>query len=70
YELEAMWDDGAFGIRHWREFKRVAVVTDQPWMRAGVSMFAPLIPAEVRLFALAELPAAKNWIADAQHVAE
>lgn len=70
YELEALWDDGAFGIRHWREFKRVAVVTDQAWMRAAVSMFAPFIPAEVRLFNLSEFPAAKDWITEAQHGAE
>jgi hypothetical protein len=28
YELEGLWDDSAFGIKHWREFKRIAVVAD------------------------------------------
>jgi hypothetical protein len=65
YELEAMWDDGAFGIKHWREFRQVAVVADQAWLRAAVSMFTPFFPAEVRLFALAELSEAKDWIAAA-----
>ena len=65
YDLEALWDDGAFGIKHWREFKRIAVVADQAWMRAAVSMFAPFFPAEVRLFNLSELSAAKDWIIDA-----
>ena len=69
YDLEALWDDGAFGIKHWREFKRIAVVADQAWMRAATSMFAPLIPEEVRLFNLSELSAAKNWIIDSRHVA-
>ena len=62
YELEALWDDGAFGIKHWREFKRIAVVADQAWIRASVSMFAPFFPAEVRLFKLSDLVAAKEWI--------
>jgi hypothetical protein len=62
FELEALWDDGAFGIRHWREFSHVAVVTDVGWLRSMASMFAPLIPAEVRLFRLSEMPTAKTWI--------
>ena len=66
YELEALWDDGAFGIKHWHEFKRIAVVTDQAWLRATVSMFTPLFPAEVRLFNLSEISAAKDWVIDAQ----
>ena len=69
YDVEALWDDGTFGIKHWREFKRIAVVADQAWLRAAVSMFAPFFPAEVRLFSLSELSAAKVWIIDAQHAA-
>ena len=66
FELEALWDDGAFGLKHWHEFSRVAVVADQTWLRASISMFAPLIPAEVRLFNLSELAAAKDWIVATQ----
>lgn len=62
YELEALWDDGAFGIKHWHEFRRIAVVADQAWLRATISMFTPFFPAEMRLFALAELHEAKDWI--------
>jgi len=69
YNLEALWDDGAFGIKHWREFKRIAVVADLVWLRASISMFAPFFPAEVRLFNLSELSAAKDWIFGAQQVA-
>ena len=63
FELEALWDDGAFGLRHWHDFSLIAVVADHAWMRAMVSMFKPLFHGNVRLFGLAELPAAKDWIA-------
>ncbi len=63
YELEALWDDSAFGVKHWRDFRRVAVVADQGWVRGLMTMFKPLIPCEVRLFPLADLTAAKAWIA-------
>jgi hypothetical protein len=62
FELEALWDDGAFGIKHWREFTQVAVVTDIGLLRSMAAMFAPLIPADVRLFRLSEMSAAKTWI--------
>ena len=69
FDLEAMWDDGAFGIKHWRDFSHIAVVADHAWMRAMVSMFTPFFRGEVRLFGLSKLPAAKDWITTAKEVA-
>jgi hypothetical protein len=62
FELEALWDDSAFGLRHWHDFSRIAVVTDQAWMNAMVNMFKPFFHGEVRPFRLAELSDAKGWI--------
>lgn len=28
FELEALWDDGAFGFKHWHDFSRIAVVSN------------------------------------------
>ncbi len=66
YELEALWDDGAFGVKHWHDFIRVAVVADQAWLRAAVTLFKPLFPGEVRLFKLHDLPGARTWITSAE----
>lgn len=66
FELEAMWDDGMFGMKHWRDFSHIAVVTDEGWIRAAVTMFIPFFSADVRLFGLAELPAAGEWISHAK----
>jgi hypothetical protein len=57
FELEALWDDATFGMRHWRGFRRVAVVADQQWLRAAVSMFAAFFPCEIRLFTRSEMVA-------------
>ena len=62
YELEALWDDAAFGVKHWHDFSRVAVVADEAWLRAAVTMFRPLFPCELRLFKLGDLAAAKAWV--------
>jgi hypothetical protein len=66
FELEALWDDSVFGIKHWYDFSHIAVVTDNAWLRAMVSMFKPFFHGEVLLFRLSELPAAKHWIPDAK----
>jgi hypothetical protein len=63
YDLEALWDDSAFGFTHWHAFSQIAVVTDHAWVGGVISMFKPFFHGEVRLFRLAELSAAKDWIA-------
>jgi len=66
FGVEALWADGAFGFKHLHDFGCIAVVTDHKWMGAAVNMFKPFFHAEVRLFGLSELPAAKDWIAAAK----
>jgi hypothetical protein len=65
FELEALWDDSVFGIRHWHDFSHIAVVTDHAWLSGMVNMFKPFFHGEIRLFTPADLPAAKDWIAGA-----
>lgn len=69
FELEALWDDGNLGLKHWRDFSHVAVVADQASLRAAISMFMPFFYGEVRMFGLSQLPAAKDWITDGQRAA-
>ena len=63
FELEALWDDSSFGFSHWHDFRRIAVVTDHEWINGSINMFKPFFPCEVRLFKLADLPVANEWIA-------
>lgn len=63
FSAGAAWDDTRVGLMHLADFARIAVVSDVDWVRMGVKMFAPLLPAAVRVFHLAELDAAKDWIA-------
>lgn len=62
YTAGAIWSDTRVGIKHLTRFARVAVVSDVPWIRHAVRLFAPMIPAEVHVFADAELAAARAWI--------
>jgi len=62
YELEALWDDAAFGFKHWHQFKRIRVMTESAWLRAATIMFGPFFPGQIQLFKLTELDPAKTWI--------
>ena len=64
FDAGAMWDDCMLGIRHISGLDRVALVTDVPWLRAAAKATRLLVPADFRLFALAELEQAARWIAE------
>ena len=65
FDPGAMWDDAKLGMRHLSGWDRVALVTDVPWLRMTATAMGFVIPAEFRLFGLAELAAAKAWVGKA-----
>jgi hypothetical protein len=62
YELAALWDDATYGIRHWSNISHIAIVTDNQWPHALMTMFAPLFPGELKMYSKAGLEKAKEWI--------
>jgi SpoIIAA-like len=66
-EPSALWADSKLGfdvgIRHRDAWVRSAIVTDVDWMARAARLFAWMIPGEARVFPLAELDAAKLWVA-------
>ena len=61
YTPGAAWSDFTFGIAHWNQFSRLAVVTDVDWIRGAVALVTPLFHP-MRSFHISELNAAKQWI--------
>ena len=62
YTAGAVWSDARIALKHMTRFAKVAVVSDVPWIRHAVSLFAPMIPSDVHVFDDDELEAAKAWI--------
>lgn len=62
FTLGAAWEDAKLGLRHVGDFARFAIVTDKAWIRTGVRLMAPLLGAEVGLYHLQDMDAAKDWI--------
>ncbi len=62
YSAAAAWDDARFGLSHWNDFRKIALVTDVSWIRHGARIFAPLMKSDFRFFHVAKLEEAKSWI--------
>lgn len=63
-ERDAMSADTGFRVRHATSFDRVAVVSDEDWMRPAVRALSVLLPGRAKAFPVHDLEAAKAWLAE------
>lgn len=63
--IGAAWSDMRFGIGHWKEFGRIAIVTDSGWIKDSAQLFAPFFHHEIRIFEISQTAAARSWITQA-----
>lgn len=64
FDGDAMWDDTKVGMKHLTDFDKIAVVSDQKWIRRSIKAFGWLMPGEVKLYEGSELDEAKAWISE------
>jgi len=66
-EAGALWADTKLGVdmgvRHRGDWERSAIVTDISWMVHAMKVFGWMVPGETRVYPVAELDAAKAWVA-------
>lgn len=63
-EGDAMRADTGFRARHATAFDRVAVVSDESWLRPAMRVLSVLVPGKARAFPVHDLAAAKTWLGD------
>lgn len=63
-DWHAVWDEIKFGARHYRNIKRIAMVSDRKWEQRLVGLFKPFTRAEVRYFNKDRINAAWYWLQD------
>lgn len=64
FTMGAMLDDARFGLRHWRGFDRLAVVTDKVWIRRAVRGLGIMMPCPVQVFSVTETEDARRWLSE------
>jgi hypothetical protein len=63
-EGDAIAEGSEFRARHATAYERVAVVSDEDWLRPALRVLSVLVPGRTRAFPTRELEAAKAWVAD------
>ena len=63
-ECDAMTADTGFRARHATSFDRVAVVSDEDWLRPAVRALSFMLPGSAKAFRVRELQAAKAWLGE------
>lgn len=62
FSAGAAWQDTKLGVGHYTRWEKVAVVSDNEWLRHSVDVFGHLIPGEVKAFHLDQEADARTWI--------
>ncbi|BBL77240.1 STAS/SEC14 domain-containing protein [Methylomagnum ishizawai] len=62
WEAGAAWEDLKFGVRHYADFDRIALVGDRRWEAWMATLGKPFTQAEVRYFDVSDSGAAWAWI--------
>lgn len=63
-EGDAISADTGFRMRHATSYERVAVVSDEDWVRPALRALSFLLPGKARGFRVRDLVEAKAWLAD------
>ncbi|HEX5712781.1 MAG TPA: STAS/SEC14 domain-containing protein, partial [Solirubrobacterales bacterium] len=50
--------------RHASSFERVAVVSDEDWMRPALRVLSVLLPGKAKAFRVHQLAEAKHWLTE------
>lgn len=62
FSVGAVIEDTRLGFEHIRQWERIAVVSDEDWIRGSVGLFGTLMRSTIRAFPNAQLAEAQAWV--------
>ena len=66
WDLHAAWDDLKFGLKHYSDIERIAMVGDRKWEKWMASFCKPFTHAKVKYFDRSEVDAAWKWLQETE----
>src|SRR5579872_1026129 len=63
WQAAAMWEDTKFGVKHFKDIERLAVVGEKAWEHGMAIFCKPFTTATVRYFDRSQADEAQAWIA-------
>lgn len=65
WEASAAWEDFKFGVAHFADIERLAMVGDKKWQHGMATFCKPFTKAAVRYFDQADITDARQWLDEA-----
>jgi hypothetical protein len=65
WEVSAAWEDFVFGIEHFADIVRLAMVGENKWQQGMATFCKPFLMAEVKYFEHADAALARKWLNEA-----
>jgi hypothetical protein len=62
WSASALWEETKFGVRHFSDIDRLAIVGEKQWEETMAGFIAPFTGAEVRYYDMMDLPLAQAWV--------
>jgi hypothetical protein len=62
FSAESMWDDTKVVVGHVKQLEKVALVSDQGWLRDATRLLGQLVPGELKAFPMEEEASAGAWV--------
>ncbi len=62
WDLHAAWDDFKFGLKHYSDFERIAMVGERKWEAWMTKVCKPFTKAMVKYFDQTEVDKAWTWL--------
>lgn len=69
WDLSAAWEDTKFGIHHFADIDRLAMIGDKAWQHGMAIFCKPFTTAEVRYFDHANADEARQWLDEGERPA-
>jgi len=62
YTFAAFIDYLKISFKHFRKWNRMAIVSDEKWVRKFYEVLSPVVPGEIRSYPINEFTVAKEWV--------
>jgi len=64
YSIGAFLDYLKISFQHFSKWQRMAIVTDETWMRSAYELLSPLVHGEIKGYELKAFEEAKQWVSE------
>ena len=62
WSASAAWEDTKFGVKHFNDIERLAIVGENQWEKGMAFITKPFTMAKVHYFDITEREAAERWL--------